>query len=146
MPEFDSVQPQRPMVHLKSENTSYNITWEDAEKLASYLKGLKIEVFNLVAISSAGKEFDKKWIVDNKFSLKDAMYLQLSTRVTYFNDQNAEVTEVFGHNVAVLAANIQTNPRWTVERLLEEHGVSGVKLSHFYSKFNSVQEAINKLF
>lgn len=146
MPEFGSVQPQKPMVYFKSENSSYNITWEDAENLVAYLKGLKVEIFNLVAISSEAKEFDKKWIVDNRFSLKEPMYLQFSTRVTFFNGPNAEVTEVFGHNAAVFAANLQTNPRWTFERLLEEHGITGISLSHYYFKFNSVQEAINKLF
>ena len=146
MPEFGSISPQRPMVYLKSQNSSYNITWSDADKLIQYLKSLKIEVIGIVAISSEAHEYDRKWVIDNKYDLKEPMYLQMNTRVNQFDGVTHTATEVFGHNVAVLAANVQSNPRWSVERLLEEHGVTGKELTQFYLQFDSVQEAVNKLF
>ena len=146
MPEFGSISPQRPMVYLKSQNSSYNITWSDADKLIQYLKSLKVEVIGISAISSQAHEYDRKWITDNKYDLKEPMYLQMNTRVATDDSSDATVTEVFGHNVAVLAANLQTNPRWTFERLMEEHGITGKELAQFYLRFDSVQEAVNKLF
>lgn len=148
MPEFGSVHKpsQKDVVHLTNPNSSYNISWADAEKLVSYLKGLKVELTNLRAISSQGQEYEKKWVMENGWTMDDPLYI-LGDSIVAFNDGSTTITtNVAGHTLGVLAANISVNPRWNVERLLEDHGIVGKDLAVFYMGFIPVQETVNKLF
>lgn len=138
MLEFNSIPKPKLDVHLAHTNSAYNISFQDAEKLAVYLKNLGVELTEIVAVSSQGAEYEKKWVVDNGFSISDPMYIKATTKVNN--------TVVMDHTVAVLAANIQRDPRWFFERLMEEHGIVQPQLAFYYIQFTGVNEAINKLF
>ena len=82
-----------------------------------------------------GTIFMQLWHVGR---ISDPMYIKATTKVNN--------TVVMDHTVAVLAANIQRDPRWFFERLMEEHGIVQPQLAFYYIQFTGVNEAINKLF
>jgi len=146
MPDFGPIAPKKPMVYLSNPNPSYNMTWEGAEKLAAYLKGLGVELINIVAVSTEFHEYDKKWFMENGFSMKEPLYLQGETVIKFHNGTSLESTSVTGHVLSVLAQNLQSDPKFHFERLLEDHAVTGIEISHYYMQFSSIQEAVKKLF